>query len=60
MKKQPGVAYKPSEMFYFTFKPELSGYGKNAQEAWQDAVENFTNDPGSEPNGVVIRHETEI
>jgi len=29
------------------FKVTLVGYGRNVQEAWEDAVEGFCQDPGS-------------
>ncbi len=29
------------------FKVTLAGYGHSVQEAWEDAIESFQNDPGS-------------
>jgi hypothetical protein len=29
------------------FKVTLAGYGRSVQEAWEDAVESFQNDPGA-------------
>ena len=29
------------------FKVTLAGYGHSVQEAWEDAVESFQNDPGA-------------
>jgi hypothetical protein len=34
-------------MKHYTFHVTLSGYGENLQEAWEDAVEGFYQDPGS-------------
>ena len=31
----------------FEFKVTLVGYGHSVQEAWEDAVEGFQNDPGA-------------
>ena len=29
------------------FKVTLVGYGRSVQEAWEDAIEGFQNDPGA-------------
>lgn len=31
------------------FTITLAGYGETPEEAWQDAVEHFSDDPGSTP-----------
>jgi len=32
------------------FKVTLVGYGHSVQEAWEDAIESFQNDPGGAPD----------
>jgi hypothetical protein len=32
---------------HYLFKVTLSGYGKTLQEAWDDAIESFTQDSGA-------------
>ena len=34
-------------MIHVIFTVHLSGYGKTVEDAWDDAVESFTDDPGS-------------
>lgn len=43
----------------FLFKVELQGSGENEEEAWTDAIEDFTADPG-EPHEIeeVIEEES--
>jgi len=47
-----GVKPKASECGegHYTFSVGLSGHGKNADEAWQDACEGFSQDPGATPD----------
>ena len=33
-----------------TFTVTLSGFGRDADAAWQDAVEGFSQDPGATPD----------
>lgn len=34
----------------YVFNVTLGGYGKNADEAWQDVIEGFTQEPGPTPD----------
>jgi hypothetical protein len=34
----------------YEFKVTLAGYGENPDEAWEDAVEGFCQDPGIYPD----------
>lgn len=38
----------------FIFPLELQGFGKNPEEAWADAIEGFTLDPGPYPEDFEI------
>jgi hypothetical protein len=38
-------------MKHYIFKVTLSGYGKTPEEAWDDAVETFAQDPGGYDDG---------
>lgn len=42
--------------YHYQFKVVLAGIGANSDEAWQDVVEGFCQDPGSTPD----ESETEI
>jgi hypothetical protein len=53
------INYKLGEgkMKHFEFTVVLSGYGKNQEEAWNDAVASFTDDPGSSGDSKEIKEE---
>jgi len=44
----------------FEFKIVIQGYGDNADEAWRDAVDGFTLDPGCTPDEYIERDEGDI
>jgi hypothetical protein len=41
---------KKEKYYNFIFPLTLTGIGKTADEAWEDAVSQFIQDPGSTPN----------
>lgn len=50
-KKENSVIVSPKLEGHYYFKIELSGYGKNADDAWRDACEGFcTEDGGPTPD----------
>ena len=40
----------PDKHQHWEFKLTLAGIGRTKDEAWNDAVEGFTQDPGSTPD----------
>jgi len=45
------------KMNRYEFKVWLSGYGETIDEAWEDACEGFSLDPGSPPDEMTVEED---
>ena len=47
-------AYNKMEPKTYRFRISVFGYGMDPQQAWEDAVESLSNEPGPHPDDFII------